>query len=145
MCGASAVTCLWDARPKRMAQASKLRSRRGLGCEKRHFVGVEEARETVVGGNEAIAFGAVGLVANDAVAAAREHRDPRLGGGALDFNGTYGDKAAQDVDDVGARISVCPLQHPTQLAQHDRRHDELVRSLDPPAGSIACASSSHVR
>jgi len=97
---------------------------------------------------EPIAFGAVGLVPDDAVgkvAAVREHRDASLGGGPLEFERTNGDKAAEDIDDLRAAISVRPFQHPHQFAQDDRRHGNRVRPSIARAASVACSSSPHVR
>ena len=95
------------------------------------------SREDLVECDDAFTFRTVRRVANDAickVAAAGEHRDPGLGGGTLDFDRTHGGEAAEDVDDLGSGVSVCPLQHPDQFAQHDRRHDNRVRTFDRAGG-----------
>jgi len=95
------------------------------------------SREALVECDDAFAFRTVSFVANDAVrkvAATGEHRDPGFGGGTLDFDRTYGGEAAEDVDNLGATVSVCPLQHPDQFAQDYRRHDYRVRPFDRARG-----------
>jgi hypothetical protein len=79
----------WVAAQLVVIRWSKLWSGRGPRSQKRDLVGTEESREALVECDDAIASGTVGLVPNDAVgkvAAAREHRDPRLSGGSLDFD-----------------------------------------------------------
>jgi hypothetical protein len=76
-------------------------------------------------------------VPNDAVgkvADTPKHRDRGLGGGTLDFDGTDGGKAAEDVDDLRAGVSVCTLQHPHQFAQDDRRHNNRIGPFDRVGG-----------
>jgi len=100
------------------------------------------SREALVKCDNAFTFRTIRLVANDTVrkvATAGEHRDSGLGGGTLDFDRTHGGEATDDVDDLGPGVSVCPLQHPDQFAQDDRRHDNRVRRFDRArAASMAC-------
>ena len=120
-----------------VALPSRFGSGRGPSPQKRNLVGSEEPREALVERHDAIAFGTVGLVADDAVgkvAPAREHRDPGLRGGTLDFDRTNGDTAAEDADDLWAGVSVRPLQHPYQFAQDDRRHHDRIRLVDRVGG-----------
>src|SRR5271166_914736 len=115
------------------ARRSRLWLRRGPSYQKRDLVRNEQSSDALVECDEAIAFGTVGLVPNDTigkVAPAREHRDPGVGGRTFDFDLTDDNKAAEDVDDLRAGISIRPLQHPYQFAQDDRRHDNRIRPLD---------------
>ena len=71
-----------------VALPSRFGSGRGPSPQKRNLVGSGEPREALIERYDAIAFATVGLVADDAVgkvAPAREHRDPGLRGGTLDF------------------------------------------------------------
>src|SRR5271166_1917193 len=104
--GFSRCGCLAECR------RSKVWSQRGPSSQKRNLVGTKKSREALVKRDDAIAFGALGLVPDDVigkVAAARKHRDPGLGGGSLDFDRMNGDKTAEDVDDLRAAVSVRPL------------------------------------
>jgi len=72
---------------------SQLCSGRGPNSQEHNLVGVEESRKTPVECDEPSTFCAIGFVADytvGKVAAAREHRDPGLGRGTLDFDRTDG-------------------------------------------------------
>ena len=87
----------------------KRRSLRSPSPQERRFLRIEQSGEAPVECDEAIAFGAVGLVPNDTIgkiAGAREHRDPCLDGRTFDFDRADGNKAVQYVDDLRGGVAI---------------------------------------